>query len=165
MTASHRLRIVRNISASGATYGSGDYGDGIYGERATDPADQQSYVALTPSGTTDIRVRAGDSQRTITLVIVAFGGPFEDGEGSVLDLSTVDTATLHLERVSRGARIAKELAMTVDTGNDQLARKLTASDFAEPGRYAAHVVLTFTSGRQLTVPPVEPPTITVTEGA
>jgi hypothetical protein len=153
--AGFQLRLLRGISVSGSTYGSGDYGVGTYGERASDPADLQLYEAVPVdaglgAGVT-MRARVGATP-TLSYQIIAFGGPFEDGEGSVLDLSTVSEARLRLDRVSAGQHAVFNYDLTIDTINDKLTRTLNSVDLPLPGTFRLVIVLIFTSGRRMTVP-------------
>lgn len=161
----YRLTAVRNVAvASASAYGSGTYGDADvpYGQRATDPADQAAYVTV-PGGTIPIRIRTGESVLTLTMQVVAFGGPFEDGEGTILDLSTVATARLHLQRLTPSPTLVYEFDLTIDAPGDKLSYTFADGDLTEPGQYRPLVVATFASGRRLTLPVHNAPTITVTE--
>ena len=168
----HRLRLIQNISVPGVSYGNValDYGDGIYGTRATDPADLQVYVAVPlTSGLSAphaFRARVGDAfpNDNFAFRVVAFGGPFESGEGTVLDLSTVSAAELRLDRVSWGHPVAIGLRLTVDGTADTLTRTMTDGDLTDPGTYRMGIILTFLSERQLTIPAHDNRTLLVSDG-
>lgn len=157
-SVSHRLRLIQNLSAPGVSYGNvaANYGDEIYGERATDPVNLLVYVAVPLTsglgGRHAFRARIGDIYPGDDLAFrpMAFGGPYEAGEGTVLDLSTVDTATLQIDRVSAGPPVTVTDTMTVD----DVADTVTSSTLviAEPGTYRVSVVLVFLSGRSMTLP-------------
>jgi len=160
MTVGQRLRLVQNVTAAGANYGTGNYGDadGIYGERATDPANLLNYVAVPTTGGLGstpyaLELSVGDAFPTDPgFQIIAFGGPFEDQEGTILDLSTVSTAVLRATKMSAGPAADLEQTLTIDAVNDILTRTMTTADFAVAGIYRAAFVIDFTSGRRMTIP-------------
>ena len=51
--------------------------------------------------------------------------------------------------------------MVVDTDDNVVRREMTASDLTEPGLYRIAVILTFLSGRRLTVPASDYTTLVV----
>jgi hypothetical protein len=166
----HRLRLVQNVTAAGAEYGTGNFGDadGIYGERATDPANLLNYVTVPLAGglgsTSVLELHVGDRFPVdLDFQIIAFGGPFEDQEGAILDLSTVSTAVLRATKQSVGTAADVELSMTIDAGTDVLTRAMTVTDFTIAGSYRAAIVCDFTSGRRMTVPASEQFAIKVTD--
>jgi hypothetical protein len=119
----HHLRLIQNVSAPGVSYGNVavNYGDidGTYGELATDPANLISYVAVPLGSGLNSRhvakVRVGDYLPGLAFRPMAFGGPFEDQEGTILDLSTVAAATLQMDRISAGGSVTRVAPMTIDS--------------------------------------------------
>ncbi len=168
----HRVRLIQNLSAAGISYGNAslNYGDEVYGERASDPADLLAYVAVPLTAGLGsphaFRARVGDAfpDDLIAFRVMAFGGPFEAAEGTVLDLATVSSAQLRIDRVSWGHPVASGLALTINGASDTLTRNMTVDDFTDPGTYRMAILLTFASGRRMTIPPHDNRTLHVSTG-
>lgn len=160
--AGNRLRIIRLVPQSAAFYGSDNYGDNTYGQRATDTADLQRYkvVPLFVSATERplIFTRVGDTT-PFRCRIMAFQSEYESDErsGTILDLSGVDMAEAHLHQVSVSGDEHPDtigIPMDVDAVNDILSASFGDRSIVRTNRvYRATIMLMFVSGRQLTLPP------------
>jgi len=156
----YHLELIPDISVPGISYGSidVDYGDGIYGQRATDPTDLQTYVAVPVASSYNapylIEAHVADvfPADPIAFRIMAFGGPFEAASGAILDLVTVNTADLILDRISTGPPVQAVLPMTINLASNTVIRDMEVTDLTDPGIYRLAIVMTFVSGRRLTVP-------------
>ena len=140
MPLGHRLRITQAIAAAGSLYGTGNFGDAIYGQRPSDTANLLSYIAVPLDFSDGIEARAGDAfPADVRFQVIAFGGPFEDNEGTILDLSDVKTAWLRAYPTDR-------------------------NDLRDVGVYRAAIILIFKeSNRRMTVPVHDQFTIKVSD--
>lgn len=151
------------------TYGgTGTYGDATlsYGSEAGESLLPGVRYVLVPLPTarpaaSDWTFRVGDTSRPFRAAIV----PFDDAPNR-LDMDTVTTAYLILTRLVpfSGEMSRRSLLLDVVTADDEVRRDWTADDLATPGRYMAHVLLTFNSGRTLTLEPNDQLTIDIVAG-
>jgi hypothetical protein len=162
-----RLRFVTGISVSGATYGSGNYGTQTYGQSATDPLAAYRYLVVPlPAGSPtnpSWLYRQHDSWPDFRARIV--------GDASTdlapLDLAPVAQATLDLAPIDGQvltSPLSFPLTVTAPATSGQLGRVWAANDLIEAGVYRALIVLTFTSGRRLTLPGDDNLRFVVTQG-
>lgn len=156
MSIGYRLRVVRLVPTTGGQYGSKRYGDDTYGPRATDTADLQRYeivpTSVSPSQNPMLFGRVGDVSRVFECWLIAFATEYENAErsGVKLDLSGVASAVMRLDRVSEGEPVSYEAPMDVVLP-DRL-RRTFAGLVTEQGTYAAHIKVTFDTGREYTLP-------------
>ena len=163
-----RLRLLRLVPQNAASYGSDNYGDNTYGQRATDAADLQRYEVVplntSPSDRPLGVVRVGDTT-PFRFRVMAFQSEYETAErsGTVLDLSGVSTAVLRLLQSSivqpdhdyiPPLPDAITVPLTIDAANDILSASFSDRTELRTNRtYRAIVALSFATGRLLTIPP------------
>jgi len=147
----YRLRFITGVALTSRTYGSGTYGAGTYGEQASDPlASLVYYLVPWPGGYLSDPAwiyREGD-------VLPQFKAAVRSNEG-LLDLTGLSTAKLVLTNTDGGvAATPLQYALTVapSGGVSWLVRNWAVGDLAEPGTYRAGLVLTYNSGRRLSIP-------------
>ena len=149
--ARYRLRFITGVALTSRTYGAGTYGDGTYGEQASDALSELLYYLVPwPGGYLPDPAwiyRQGDTLPTFKAVVMSTDGP--------LELVGVALAYLVLTNTDGGSisdPLMYELTVTPTSGIDWLTRDWHVNDLSVPGTYRAGVVLTFDSGRRLTVP-------------
>jgi len=143
----YRLRFVTGVALTGATYGSGTYGEGTYGMQASDPlASLRYYLVPWPGGyLTDPSwiYRQGDVLPRFSALVCSDEGPLDDAGLTTAVLVLSDT-----EAISRSFPLSVESA----DGDDRLVRDWQPGDLDTPGVYRAAAVITYSSGRRLTIP-------------
>ena len=148
----HRLRFVTGVSLTARTYGSGLYGDGTYGEQASDPLTAAVYIMVPwPGGylsDPSWLYREGDVFPPFQVSIEADDAP--------LDLTGIASAMLVFTSFD-GATVSnpvRQLPLTVVTegGRQWLQRRWDTYDLTPAGTFRVAVVITYASGRRLTVP-------------
>jgi hypothetical protein len=145
-----RLRFTTGVNIPAATYGSGNYGSQTYGQEATDPLAAFRYLVVPlPAGSPtnpSWLYRQHDSWPDFNARIMYGAG--------TLDLSAVLTAMLLLTPIdgrSSPQRLDFELTMP-DRPGGHVRRVWGVNDLIGAGVYRALIMLTFTSGRRLTMP-------------
>jgi hypothetical protein len=158
-----RLRFVSGVSVTASTYGSGNYGGAqTYGQSATDPLAAYRYLIVPlPAGSpTDPSwlYRGRDSWPDFNARILY-------GDGA-LDLTGVDTAALLLAPADgRTTPVRLSFGLTMpDRPGGYVRRVWAAGDLIDAGVYRALVMLTFLSGRRLTLPGNDNVRFVVTQG-
>jgi hypothetical protein len=147
----YRLRFVTGVALTSATYGSGNYGSQTYGTVASDPVPSLRYRLVPwPGGyLTDPawEYRQGDTRPAFKATLLSQEGP--------LALVGVAQATLVLTPMD-GQEEVRTYALTVtgpsSSGAYWLGRNWETGDIDPAGVYRAGVVITYASGRRLTVP-------------
>jgi hypothetical protein len=147
----YRLRFITGVTLSAATYGSGTYGSGTYGEQASDPLSSLLYYLVPwPGGylaDPSWIYRQGDIHPQFKAVVRSI----ED----TLDLTSLARADLVLTNTDGGADLTPwlfPLTVALIDGISWLVRDWAPGDLDTPGTYRTGVVLTFNSGRRMTVP-------------
>lgn len=149
-----RRYALRNIAFSFAKtaseYGSGNYGDGTYGQEASDVLSNTDYVLSAEPGEYPSRTgwvyRVGDVGVTFSAVVLGLDGP--------LDLAPVASAALIIERTTPvTSAVIKAFPLTVNDTDDILTYDFVVGDLDDQGTYRAAVQLVFDSGRCMTVTP------------
>lgn len=150
------LRFVQgSYPLSAGTYGgTGTYGDAdlTYGSEPGESVLAGALYKLAPypgdrSHTPSWLYREGDTAKGFKANIVE-----RDNQSIKLDLSTVATAVLWLTPIglTNNGLTATSFALTVDVSNNFVERTWTDGDLSK-GRFIASVILTFNSGRVMTV--------------
>ena len=147
----YRLRFVTGVNLTSATYGSGQYGSQTYGTVATDPVASLRYRLIPwPGGylaEPAWKYRQGDTSPPFKATVLGGEGP--------LALVGVAAAKLVLTPLDRNAA-HRQFDLTVTgpsaSGSYWLGRQWASSDLSVPGTYRAGVVITYTSGRRLSIP-------------
>lgn len=144
----YALRYVNfGISRNAAEYGAGNYGDLTYGQEATDPLSNVEYTLVPKPGEFPAKVgwlyRAGDADVPFQAQVLGLDGP--------MNLTSVSTAALVLERVSVGQRVLHALPVTTGTTDGLISADLPASVLAYEGVYRVAVQLQFSSGRCMSI--------------
>ncbi|MET0579824.1 MAG: hypothetical protein ABW122_14295 [Ilumatobacteraceae bacterium] len=147
-----RLRFVTGVSVPAATYGSGTYGSQTYGQSATDPLSSYRYrIVPLPAGRPTVPswiYRQSDTWADFEALILADAGP--------LDLTAVGAATLVLDPIDGRDPGTDALGFPLTVASPAttgvVGRSWQPGDLAGAGTYRATIVLTFLSGRQLTLP-------------
>jgi hypothetical protein len=156
-----RLRFVSGVSLSAATYGSGTYGSQTYGQSATDPLAAYRYLVVPlPAGSPtnpSWLYRQRDSWPDFKARLLY-------GEGA-LDLTPVATAKLLLAPIDGRAPVVYLFDLTMpDRVGGYVRRVWAATDLVDAGVYRALIMLTFASGRRLTLPGNDSLRFVVTQG-
>jgi len=147
----YRLRFVTGVALSSRTYGSGTYGEGTYGEQASDPLSALLYYVVPwPGGYLSDPAwiyRQNDVMPSFKVSVRSHAGP--------LDLTGLATAYLELTNTD-GLTTAEPwmfiLDVATEDGLDWLVRDWAPTDLSNPGTYRAGIVITYESGRRLSVP-------------
>ena len=145
----YRLRFTTGVTLTAATYGGGTYGSGTYGQQATDPLSSLVYYLVPwPGGyLTDPSwiYRQGDVSPQFKASVRSHEGP--------LDLTGLGSAQLVLcKGPAPEDTWIYDLSVLADGGIDWLVRAWQPHDLNTPGNYRAGVVLTYGSGRRLSIP-------------
>lgn len=149
--ARYRLRFIPGVNLPSATYGGGLWGDSTYGQFATDPVASRAY-RLIPWPAGDLAdpswiYRQGDVSPQFQVEIAS-------NEGAA-DLPSITTVHLVLTSTRAHEGLTDwmfELTPATVGGVDLLTRDWKPDDLAVPGNFRAGVVVTFISGRQLSIP-------------
>lgn len=159
MGIGYRLRVIRLVPQGASAYGSNKYGDGTYGQRATDTADLQRYEivprSVSPSESPLIIRRTLDQGMVFECWIIAFATEYEGVErsGVKLDLTGVASATLRLDKVSASKTDPPiSLTTSMQIVLPYLLRRTFGGAVAMEGTYRATIILIFTTGRRLSLP-------------
>jgi hypothetical protein len=146
-----------SISKDASNYGTGNYGDGTYGQEASDPLSNVEYTLVAkPGGYPDQLgwiYRRGDGAVPFQAQVLGLDGP--------MDLTSVATATLVMERVSAGSRVLHALSVTPGTTDGLITASLPTTVLASQGVYRVAVQLVFTSGRAMTITADDQATLSV----
>jgi hypothetical protein len=148
----YRLRFIAGVSLSSATYGSGQYGSQTYGTVASDPLASLRYRLVPwPAGYLPDpawEYRQGDTRPSFKAVIL--------GDEGSLQLVGVVQAKLVLTPMDRDPDPPRTYDLTVSgptaSGSYWLNRNWLAADLVTAGAYRAGVVITYSSGRRLSIP-------------
>lgn len=145
------------VSRNASTYGSGNYGDFTYGQEATDPLSNIDYTLIPKPGEYPAKVgwlyRAGNAQAPFQAQVLGLAGP--------MNLTSVTSAALVIERVSVGTRTLWAIPVTTGTTDGLITADLPAAMLAAEGIYRAAVQLVFSSGRCMTITADDSVTLTI----
>jgi hypothetical protein len=148
----YRLRFVTGVSLTAATYGSGFYGSQTYGTKASDPVASLRYRLVPwPAGyLTDPawKYRVGDRLPKFQATVLGDEGP--------LQVVGVALVRLVLTPIDENPQPPRQYDLTINgptpAGSFWLERDWEIGDIDVPGTYRAGVIITYNSGRRLTVP-------------
>jgi hypothetical protein len=147
----HRLRFATGVNLTQRTYGTGAYGDGTLGEQASDPLTAARYLVIPwPSGflsDPSWLYRQGDVTPPFKISVQADDGP--------LDYTGLAKAYLVLTNTDGASPTTPrqyQLSVQRISGADWLIRNWLYDDLILPGTYRSALVLTYNSGRRLTIP-------------
>lgn len=146
----YHLRFVTGVNLTSATYGAATYGSQTYGTVATDPVASLRYRLVPwPGGYLPDpawKYRQGDTGPPFKATVLGGEGP--------LALVGVSSARLVLTPMDRAPQ-SRTYALTVTgptAGSYWLGRNWVRGDLSEAGTYRAGVVITYSSGRRLSIP-------------
>lgn len=147
-----------NYGSAARTYGELGWG---YGQEATDPTSVNYQLTGFPGWgprTPDWEYRQWDTSPVMEISLL-------DEDGTSINYATVASARLVLTQTNYGGFrfYSPEYPLTV--GSDRLTRTWEQYDLPAIGQYRASVILTFTSGRTLTIPSTDDASFVVRDGS